>query len=90
MKFGENWITVPELAKELGCNQTKILNWIKAGELEAVNMATDAITRPRHKISETAFIEFCRRRSQPPSMPTVKEPRLKKTAGRDFFPDKGK
>jgi excisionase family DNA binding protein len=56
------WLTPPQLAKQLGVQAEKVLGWIRAGELRAVNVAERASRRPRWRISAEAFEEFLRRR----------------------------
>jgi excisionase family DNA binding protein len=42
------WLTPPEIAKELRCRTSKPIRWIEAGELPAVNVSEGA--RPRYRV----------------------------------------
>ena len=65
--YGQKWLTPPKLAKQLGVSNEKVLTWIRNGELRAVNVAERLAGRPRWRISEAAFEEFCQKReSRPP------------------------
>ena len=64
------WLTPPQLAKRLSIDVSKVLTWIRNGELRAVNVAERVGGRPRWRISSTAIEEFIRRReSSPPPAP---------------------
>jgi excisionase family DNA binding protein len=69
--FGDvMWLTPPQFAKRLGIDVSKVLTWIRNGELRAVNVAERVGGRPRWRISSTAIEEFIRRReSTPPPAP---------------------
>jgi excisionase family DNA binding protein len=56
-------VTPPALAKELGVSRDKVLGWIKAGELEAVNLAANRNGRPRYGITRAAVQAFLGRRA---------------------------
>ena len=61
------YMTPPELARERGVSPTKILALIRAGEIAAVNMATNPGGRPRWRIPPEALEAFdSRRMAQPP------------------------
>ena len=46
------YLTPRDIASDLGCNLSKVLAWIKAGELRAVNIAVRADSRkPRWRIA---------------------------------------
>jgi transposase len=51
-------LTPPELAKRYGVEPSKVIAWIKAGELRAVNIATKATGRPRYIIDEQDVAAF--------------------------------
>jgi hypothetical protein len=52
------WLTPPEIARERGIRISKVLAWIAAGELAAVNHATNRLGRPRWRISRAALAAF--------------------------------
>jgi hypothetical protein len=55
--------TPPALARLWGISPEKVLNWIRSGELAAINAATTAAGRPRFLIDVAAVKEFEERRS---------------------------
>lgn len=78
----KTWKSPPEVAEELGIAVEKVHTWIRAGELEAVNIGTTTTGRPRWKISQDAIDAFleARRQRRP-----VKPVRRKKRAGMIAF-----
>lgn len=80
----EHFVTPPELAKVLGVAPEKVLRFIRAGHLAAVNLATPGRNqRPRYSISPEAVQDFLRRRTVgPPLKPTTR--RRKEVAG-DYY-----
>ncbi len=56
-------ITVKEYAQRLGIAGDKILAWIRAGELQALNVATRNTGRPRYRLMPEAIERFERARS---------------------------
>lgn len=58
--------TPPARARELGVTPEKIINFIRAGELHAVNAAAPGATRPRYVITDEAWAEFLQRRAVHP------------------------
>ncbi|HUO07058.1 MAG TPA: helix-turn-helix domain-containing protein [Phycisphaerae bacterium] len=59
-------LTPPKLAERYGVSPDKVLRWITAGEIRAVNIATNPRGRPRWVIPPGALEEFERRRSSSP------------------------
>lgn len=57
------WFTPPEVARERGIRVTKVLAWIKSGELEAVNHASNLCGPPRWRVSREALAGFDAARS---------------------------
>ena len=55
--------TPPALAAAWGVSRNKILNWIRTGELEAINITKDQNGRPRYIVTQQAVESFTRRRS---------------------------
>jgi len=74
----------PQLAKRYGCKVNKIHHWIRAGELQAVNVASRPDGQPRWRISEESLAAFELRRA---SQPTPKPSRRRQTQapGREWF-----
>jgi hypothetical protein len=61
-----SYLTPPELAQRYRCKASKIVGWIRSGELRALDLATRGSRRPRYRISPEAIAEFERRRSAAP------------------------
>lgn len=58
--------TPSELARRYGVSPDKVLAWIRAGELQAVNVATRRTGRPRYVILPEAISDFEASRSVVP------------------------
>jgi excisionase family DNA binding protein len=56
-------LTPPEVAARYGVSPDKVLAWIRAGELRAVNIATRPTGKPRWLIDEADLAAFERRRT---------------------------
>lgn len=85
MNTDRKGLTPPEVASLYGVEPAKVIAWIRAGELPAVNLATrpDA-RRPRYRIREADLDVFEQRRAvKPPSPPATRRPR--RTSERVFF-----
>ena len=74
---GDKYITPAELSKRWGINLSKIIGWIKAGELRAINVAQRAGGRPRWRIapSDLAAFEASRAAFSSAPRPTVRRRR---------------
>ncbi|MCA8995034.1 MAG: helix-turn-helix domain-containing protein [Planctomycetaceae bacterium] len=68
--------TPPELAQEWGVSPDKILDWIRSGELPAMNLAATQNGRPRYRIDQDGIDTFKRRRAN--HSPTPKQTRKRK------------
>jgi hypothetical protein len=64
--------TPPMLAKRWKLNVSKILGWLRSGELVGFNVAARQGGRPRYRISEEAIRDFERRRSVIPQLPVAR------------------
>ncbi len=61
-------ISAAALARKLGVHPTKVLTWIKSGQLKAVDLAESPGGRPRWKIMPGELDRFlAARESQPPT-----------------------
>lgn len=68
--------TPPARAKELGITPEKIIAFIRAGELHAINVAAPGATRPRYVITDEAWREFLQRRAaRPDAKPPKRRPK---------------
>jgi excisionase family DNA binding protein len=67
------YLTPPEIAKLLGVSQSKVLGWIRRGELKAVNVSNR--DRPRYRVHQKAWMHFLKAREvQPPPERTRRRP----------------
>ena len=55
-------LTPSEVAKAWGVSPDKILNWIRSGELRAINVASNRSGRPRYRIDVNDLKDFENRR----------------------------
>ena len=58
--------TPPEIARRFGIAEAKVITWIEAGELRAINAATKPNGRPRYLIDVCDVQAFERRRAVNP------------------------
>jgi transposase len=79
-----NFLTPPQLAKRYGVSADKVVGWILAGELAAVNLATVANGRPRYKIAEEAVQVFEQRRAVVSPPPRRKRTTPVKNSGKFY------
>lgn len=68
------WLSPPQVARERNIRTSKVLAWIRSGELVAVNYATRRGGRPRWRVSRAALDSFdaarsCRALTLPTSTP---------------------
>ena len=68
------YLTPPEVGEILGVGHNKILDWVHAGELRAVDLSTSRGKRPRWRISRHDLESFLARRSATPP-PTTRRQR---------------
>ena len=77
------YLTPPEVAEQFRVNSTKVLMWIRSGELRATNVAASLIGRPRWRISPADLAVFEQRRSA--VAPQKARPRGKTVGVIQFF-----
>ncbi len=77
------YLTPPQVAEQLGVNASKILTWIRSGELTAINVAASLIGRPRWRISQADLAVFEQRRQA--TTPPKSRPRRKTVGVVQFF-----
>lgn len=65
------FLTPPEVAKRLRVRRDKVLDWIRRGELRAINVS-DGGKRPRYRITPTDLERFLRSREASPQSPVKK------------------
>lgn len=70
-------VTPPQLAREWGIAVDKVLTWIRAGELKAINAATRRGGMPRYLIDRRDIENFeAARSASPPPAPQRRRPRV--------------
>ena len=74
-----------DVARDLGVNQSKVLGWIRSGELRGVNVATRLGGRPRWRIAQVDLDSFLMRRSAAPAPKVTKLRKRKDDAVIEFF-----
>ncbi len=78
--MSETFITPNQLAKTLGVKPDKVLAWIHAGQLVAVNVAENPNgQRPRWRIDPDEVARFLKSRQNKPAEPTTTVRRRRKT-----------
>jgi predicted site-specific integrase-resolvase len=70
-----NMSTPPQVAERLRVNVHRVLGWINAGQLRAVNVG-DGKLRPRWRVDEADLQSFLSRRSATPSPPPRRRRKL--------------
>jgi excisionase family DNA binding protein len=67
------WLTPPEIAERLRVDASKVIGWIRAGRLVAINVSEGA--RPRYRIDPAEFDRFIAGRSTSPPPSTTRRKR---------------
>jgi excisionase family DNA binding protein len=71
----QRMLTPPAVAERLGIDAHKVVAWIAAGQLMAVNVS-DGAKRPRWRITAAALEQFLlKRQSKPAATPPIKRRR---------------
>ncbi|MFO0819066.1 MAG: helix-turn-helix domain-containing protein [Pirellulales bacterium] len=73
--MNRQFLSPPKVAELLGVGVAKIHYWIDAGEIEAVNLATEIGKRPRWGVSLESIDRFKTRRASIQPRQTPKRPR---------------
>jgi CHAT domain-containing protein len=68
-------LSPPQFAAQWGIDVQKVLHWIKAGELRAINLATRRDGRPRYAIDQADIAVFEASRAVQPPTPRVRRRR---------------
>ncbi len=77
-------LTPPKLAKRWGVEVTKVLAWIRSGELRAINFATKIGRRPRFKVRPEDVEAFEEARTYRPQVPRIRRRPLMRPPKRYF------
>jgi hypothetical protein len=80
-------ITPPEIARRWGIDSAKVLGWIKAGSLRAINVS-DGEKRPRYLVDVDDLRTFEASRTAGPAPKPVRRRRVA-VGTVDFFPEGG-
>jgi excisionase family DNA binding protein len=77
--------TPPELARRWGVHRSKVLAWLRTGELRGINLATRRGGRPRWRIPLDAVLAFEQARSAMPQPAPAPRRRRKDPAVIEYF-----
>ena len=80
---GRRTLTPPDIAKRYGVATAKVINWIRTGELAAINLANRGCTRPRYSVSPEALEQFEASRRVVPDGGLSTTQRLRRRAASD-------
>jgi len=84
--IAREWLSPPQLARELGVKPGKVLAWVRAGELRAVDMAQNRGGRPRYRIARRAVDAFLAARAAVPHVaPSPRRRRRRNSQITEFF-----
>lgn len=72
------FLTPCEAARLLGVRDSKVFDWIRSGELQAVNLAASKSKTPRYRIRQDAIEQFLHSRIVRPE--PDQQPRRRKAA----------
>jgi len=78
-------ISPPELAKRYGCKPSRVIAWIRSGELVALNLASPGCARPRYRITPEAITAFEQAKSTAPPPPKKSKRYRSPVTVREFF-----
>ena len=82
---GRTKLTPPQLAQRYGCKPSKIIAWIRSGELRAIDSSTrPGVGRPRYLIDLADVAIFEERRTVKPAK-TVTKRRPKQSNVTEYF-----
>ena len=69
----DRWLSPPQIGRKLGVDPGKIIEWIRRGELRAVNIAENLGGRPRYRVDPAALAAFLDGRSTSPTPKPVRQ-----------------
>jgi transposase len=79
-------LTTREVAKRYRVSNNKIIDWIRNGQMRAINTASVLSAKPRFVIPPEALVEFERSRNAAEPTPPPRR-RRKRSYKVDYFPD---
>lgn len=75
------WMTPPQVGRQLRVKPERIVGWIRSGELAAVDVSSrPGVGRPRYRISPEALDEFLKRRAAGRQAKPAKRPKRRQPA----------
>jgi transposase len=77
--------TVRDVARRYRVGVSRVLGWIRRGEMRALNRRDDRAGRPSFVVTPEALADFERARSVSPPLKTVR--RKRQLQVHDYFPD---
>ncbi len=80
----KKWLTVADVATELGVNEGKVLQWVETAELRAHDLSNRRHLRPRWKIKLADLEAFLARRATTPP-PETRRRRRQEHSFVDFY-----
>ena len=72
-------LTPPQIAEQFGVSVRKVIEWIRSGELAAMNLARKGCDRPRYSVTPEALNAFERLRAVVPEDTQPRIGRLRRT-----------
>ena len=79
------WHTPPEVAKRYGVDPSRVITWIRNGELRAIDVSRRGAKRPRFRIDPSALLEFEAKRSATSSPKPTRRKRNHTAGVIEFF-----
>ena len=73
-------LTVPQLSRVWGVSTNKVLEFVRRGELRAINLASHRSTRPRYAIDIADIAAFEKSRQVVPDGGEATTPKLRRRA----------
>ena len=80
-----HYMTPPQVAERYGVDPSKVLGWIRRGELRAVNVVANLGSRPRYRISPADLAAFEARRVAGPQPKATRQRRARTEGVIEFF-----
>jgi transposase len=67
-----SFLTPPAIGKLLGVTPETVIAWIRSGDLNGINVATNLAGRPRYKVAQESLDRFLTRRMTVPRVKPVR------------------
>ena len=79
----DQWMTTAEVADQLRIDPDRVVAWIKAGQLVAVNIGDGA--KPRFRVSPGSLADFLEHRRPNPPTPRPRARQRRRTNERKYY-----